>query len=118
MDWKKLLRPDDIQQLRANWDKQQRLKGTKDEQDFMPVAKLFNPIGNGTWLITEVNEDGLAFGLADLGYPEMGYFDLQEIADVKLLGGAVYIEQDTDFEADKTLSAYAEEARHTGHIVA
>lgn len=118
MEWRKLIREDDVAKLIANWREQQPLKGTGREKDYHPVVKLFNPIGNGTWLVTESDEDGLAFGLADLGSPEMGYFCLQELADVRLFGGAVYIEQDTDFVADKTLSEYAQEARQTGYIVA
>lgn len=118
MHWKELLRDDDIAKLLSNWQEQLPLKGTGREKDYQPVAKLFNPIGTGTWLITECDEDGLAFGLADVGSPEMGYFDLQEIADLRLLGGAVYMEQDLHFTADKTLSEYASEARQTGHIIA
>lgn len=38
-----------------------------------PVVKFFNPIGEGVWLATELDEDGdIMFGLADLGHPELG----------------------------------------------
>jgi len=116
MDWKNMLRAADVLKLIENWNEQQPLKGTSNEQDFMPVAKLFNPAGAGTWLITECNEDGLAFGLVDFGYSEMGYFDLNEVAEVRLMGGLVRIEQDLHFQADKPLSKYAEEARFHGSI--
>lgn len=118
MEWYKMVRADDLVKLRRNWEEQQPLKGTSHERDYVPVVKLFNPVGMGTWLITEVDAYGLAFGLADVGSPELGYFDLQEIADVRLLNGHVRIEQDLHFEADKTISAYAEEARFHGHIKA
>src|SRR3546814_333941 len=51
------------------------------EPDFMPVAKLFSPVGAATWLATELGEDGdTLFGLADLGFgcPELGSFSLSE----------------------------------------
>ena len=118
MNWKELIRQDDVAKLLANWNEQQPLKGTGREKDYPPVVKLFNPIGNGTWLVTEANEDGLAFGLADLGSPEMGYFDLQEIADVRLFGGTAFVEQDTAFEGTKPLSEYAADARRAGYITA
>lgn len=118
MNWKELIRADDIHKLQMNWIEQQPLKGTPREIDLQPVVKLFNPLGCGTWLVTECDEEGLAIGLADVGYPEIGYFHLQEIAEVELLGGLVRIEQDLHFEARKTLSEYAAEARQKGHIVA
>lgn len=118
MDWKNMLRTADVLKLVENWKEQQPLKGTSKERDFVPVAKLFNPAGTGTWLVTEANEDGLAFGLSDLGYPELGYFDLNELAEIRLFGGHVRIEQDLHFEADKPLSKYAEEARFHGCIKA
>lgn len=118
MEWKNMIRAADILKLVDNWNEQQPLKGTSREMDLKPVVKLFNPIGSGTWLVTECNEDGLAFGLADIGYPELGYFDLSEIADVKLLGGLVRIGQDVNFEANKTISEYAAEARQKGVIQA
>ena len=116
MDWKELVRGADLATLRRNWDEQQPLKGTRQERDFHPVVKLFNPIGVGCWLLTEVDQDGLAFGLCDLGVPELGYVDLQEIADAKLAGSRARIEQDIQFTAAKPLSEYAEEARIMGYI--
>ena len=116
MKWTEMLKPETVTQLRANWEEQKPLKGTLNEKDFEPVCKLFNPYGPGTWLITECDEDGLCFGLADMGYPEMGYIDLQEIADVRLLGGAGHIEQDLHFQSSQTIGQYAEEARQLGYI--
>lgn len=44
------------------------------------ALKLFNPTGIGTWYITEANfETGEAFGYCDLGEPELGYVDLNEL---------------------------------------
>lgn len=118
MNWRNMLRVRDLLALRANWDAQSPVKGTEGELDHTPVVKLFNPVGAATWLITECDDNGTAFGLADLGFgtPELGYVDLQELADIKLVGGHVRIEQDLHFTADKSLSQYAAEARAAGRI--
>ena len=51
--------------LRANSDKQREGKG----EDFKPAVKLFVCVGgNATWLLTEMDEDGIAFGLCDHGH--------------------------------------------------
>jgi hypothetical protein len=80
--------------------------------DFKPVVKLFTPDAQCTWLLTELDpDDGLAFGLCDLGLggPELGFVSLAELATVRgQLGLAV--ERDRHFEADKAISAYAAEA--------
>jgi hypothetical protein len=47
--------------------------GRKRNVDHVPVVKFFNPLGAGTWLATELGKDGdQLFGLADLGFPELG----------------------------------------------
>jgi hypothetical protein len=44
--------------------------GRRRGLDHVPVVKFFNPLGVGTWLATELDEDGdTLFGLADLGDP-------------------------------------------------
>lgn len=107
-----------LQQLINNYVEQQPLKGTRGERDFPPVCKIFLPWGSATWLVTELDPDtGEAFGLADLGFgqPELGYFDMNEIYEVRGLGG-LRMKQDISFVADKPLSKYAEEAREHGRI--
>lgn len=87
--------------------------------DPAPVIKLFNPLGAGTWLATELAEDGDAlFGLADLGFgcPELGYFSLSEIAAVRLPYG-LFIERDLSFDSTIPLSVWAETARRAGSIL-
>jgi hypothetical protein len=69
--------------------------------------------------LTELDPDHeLAFGLCDLGMgePELGYVSLTELRTVRGKLG-LPIERDEHFDADKTLSAYAEEARQHGGIV-
>ena len=85
------------------------------------MVNLFMPDGAATWLISEADPDDpdQLFGLCDLGlrYPELGYVNLAEICAVKGQLG-LSVERDVHFVADKTLSAYAEEARTSGRIVA
>ena len=88
--------------------------------DPYPVVKLFAPDGAATWLLTEIDpaDDDIAFGLCDLGMgcPELGYVSLAELREVRgRLGLAV--ERDRHFQADKPLSAYAEQAHQAGRIV-
>jgi hypothetical protein len=53
-----------------------------------------------------------------MGCPELGSVRLSELASVKLMGGALGIERDRHFTADKPLSAYAAEAQACGRIKA
>lgn len=90
------------------------------EQDHRPVVKFFTPDASATWLFTELAPDGdTLFGLCDLGHgtPELGYASL---AEIQALRGPMrlLVERDRHFRADKPLSAYAEEARQRGRIVA
>lgn len=82
--------------------------------DFPPVVKLFTPDAGCTWLLSEVDpEDAdLAFGLCDLGlgYPELGYVRLSEIAGLRGKLG-LPVERDLHFKAAYPLSVYAEAAR-------
>ncbi|TSD59518.1 DUF2958 domain-containing protein [Variovorax sp. KBS0712] len=93
-----------------------------EQEDFdpAPVVKLFTPDAGATWLLTEIDPDDHdhAFGLCDLGlgYPELGWVSLAEIATVRGRLG-LPIERDLHFEAQKRLSAYAREARLAGRIV-
>jgi hypothetical protein len=86
--------------------------------DPVPVLKLFNPAGPGTWLITELGDDGdTLFGLCDLdmGFPELGSVSLSEITSVKLPLGLT-IERDVSFEGRVPISRWMEIARQTGSI--
>lgn len=97
------------------------LQALADDRDGPPLVKLFCPDGAATWLISEVDPDDpdRLFGLCDLGlgYPELGYVSLAEISSVRGRLG-LPVERDLTFVADKPLSAYAEEARKQGRIVA
>ena len=89
--------------------------------DPAPIVKLFTPDANATWLLawTEPDEPDIAFGLCDLGlgFPELGSVRLSEIAALHGRLG-LPVERDLVFRPDCTLSAYADEARRCGAIVA
>ncbi len=112
-----MLTPEIVQKLHANHREQLPLKGTRSERDFPPVCKIFLPWAGATWLLTELDDDGLAFGLADIGSPELGYISLDEIWEIVGPGG-LRVERDIHFKADKPLSQYASEARAKGRIMA
>ncbi len=61
--------------------------GRQRDVDHVPVVKFFNPVGAGTWLITEMEPDGdTLFGLADLGFgcPELGSLQPRRVHLVRL----------------------------------
>ena len=88
--------------------------------DPRPVVKLFTPDAGATWLLTELDPTDLdrAFGLCDLdlGFPELGYVSLAELAAVRGRLGRP-IERDVSFTSDRPLSAFAAEARRRGRIL-
>jgi hypothetical protein len=87
-------------------------------RDPVPVLKLFNPVGPGTWLITEIGRDAdTLFGLCDLdlGFPELGYVSLDELRAIKLPFG-FRIARDIDFIGHIPLSQWAALATGMGSI--
>lgn len=72
-------------------------KGSVD--DHYPVVKLFCIASNAKWLLSEIDptDKDLAFGLCDLGmgFPELGYVSLEEIASFRHpVNGMKIIERD------------------------
>jgi hypothetical protein len=103
-----LLTDDQRERLLAN--------GRQRDVDHLPVVKFFNPLGEGVWLATELDADGdTLFGLADLGYPELGCFSLEELTSLRLPFG-MGIERDILFTGDFPISVWAEAARKAGSI--
>ena len=41
--------------------------GRQRDQDHIPVVKFFNPLGDGVWLATELDGDGVGVGRRDVG---------------------------------------------------
>ena len=114
-----LLTPELREQLRAN-DRARReaLRRGEAAPDPVPVVRFFNPVGAGTWLATELDEDGVLFGVADLGFgcPEMGSFALEELESIQLPFG-LGIERDILFEGTFALSIYADAASRAGSLI-
>jgi hypothetical protein len=114
----KLITDSLTQQLLANGRAQRAaIDNEQPALDFKPVVKLFTPDAQCTWLLTEL-DDGLFFGLCDLGLgcPELGYVSLAELSLVRGQLG-LPVERDRHFVANKSISAYADEARSRGHII-
>ena len=91
-----------------------------DGRDPAPVLKLFNPIGPGRWLITEIAQDADSlFGLCDLdmGFPELGYVSLDELEAVRLPFG-LRIERDPHFVGHMPLTQWASLAHRLGSVFA
>ena len=90
--------------------------GREPGSDHAPVVKFFNPFGSGIWLATELDAgDDVMFGLADLGYPELGSWSFDELRSIRLPFG-MGIERDLYFASDLPISVWAEAARKTGSI--
>ncbi|TXM95370.1 DUF2958 domain-containing protein [Methylobacterium sp. WL116] len=87
--------------------------------DPLPVVKLFLPDGAATWLLSELDptDPTRAFGLCDLGLgsPELGYVDLNELAQLRGYIG-LPVSRDVYFQPDRKLSAYAADAIAAGKI--
>lgn len=75
--------------------------------DHNVVVKIFTPDANATWYLTEIQEDGLAFGIADLGncdHPGYGYFHINDLRNIRGRLG-LKVEVDRYFKG-KNLSSY------------
>lgn len=90
--------------------------GRQSDVDHIPVVKFYNPLGAGIWLATELDEDGdIMFGLADIGYPELGSWCFGELEAIQLPFG-MGIERDVLFTGMFPISVWAEAARMAGSI--
>lgn len=91
--------------------------GKERGKDHTPVVKLFTPDAQATWLLIDIDPENtdLAFGLCDLGYPELGYVSLAELATIRGPFG-LPIERDLHFTAQYPLSVYTQAARLAGRI--
>ena len=90
--------------------------GRQGDVDYLPAVKFYNPLGAGVWLATELDEDGdIMFGLADIGYPELGSWSFAELGAIRLPFG-MGIERDVLFSGLFPISVWAETARMAGSI--
>ena len=115
----KLITAEQRRQLIANHHKTWKSPEGAGASKHRPVVKIFNPQGIGTWLITELNPDDgdTLFGLADLGYPELGYMSLEELSAVRVGPFKLPLERDLYFKPKHDLREYARLAREKGTIV-
>jgi len=117
----KLLTQAQFEKLKSNGLAQDKVRGTSAELDLVPVVKLFNPYGAGTWLLTEIlpENDHWAFGLADLNCDcvELGTIDLEELSAIRHPLGFKLIERDRTWEATAPLSHYVKASTEVNRIV-
>lgn len=117
----KFFTSDQHARLIANGKAQSRVKGTSRELDPVPVVRLFNPYGAGTWLLTEIDPDdpAIAWGLADLncGCAEFGAISLAELAALRHPFGFALIERDQHWNPRAPISAYIKASIAAGAIV-
>ena len=87
----------ELETLKSNYEVNDTLieKGLNPKA-FDVVVKFFNPTGIGTWYLTELSPDGIAFGLCHLDETELGYVSLEDLASLRLQGG-LGIEKDRYF---------------------
>jgi len=67
-------------------------------KDPMVICKFFHPLSNMTWYAIEGSPEGddfLFFGWVYSDFPELGYFSLHEMQEVKVMG--LGIERDEHF---------------------
>lgn len=90
--------------------------GRQRDVDHVPVVKFYNPFGAGVWLATELDDEGdVMFGLADIGYPELGSWSFGELEAIRLPFG-MGIERDVLFTGMFPISVWAKAARMAGSI--
>lgn len=112
MEWIKLLRPETRIALLKNFKEQEPLKGTRREVDFQPVTRLYIEGTDMQWILTECDGEGMAFGLCQISYAELGNCWLPEMAELDIEG--LKVVEDLAFEPTMTLSGYAQKARSNG----
>ncbi len=74
------------------------LYSQENEPDPLVIVKYFHPLSSWTWYATEGSpegEDFLFFGWVNGDFPELGYFSLNEMQAVQVMG--LGIERDLHF---------------------
>lgn len=106
----KLLTKAIAQKLDKNWPDKQGLA--------VPVLKIFNPYGTGTWLITcrDPEEPDYLWGLCDLGFPETGPVLLSELQSIKCPPFGLGLERDRYFKGRYPVRVYEWAAQTAGRI--
>lgn len=110
-----LIRPEDLQRMVMNRHEQRKVQGTRNERDFEPVVKLHIEGTHMLWLLTELDEDGIAFGLCQIHCAELGNVSVDELLDLD--AGGIRVVQDKAFKPTTTLRGYAALARSNGGML-
>jgi len=76
---------------------QMRALRTADHSNTTPIIKLF--MGCLTWLVTEIDSDGILWGYADIGQGQVEFGTLCHVSELPTLKvGPAYIERDYYFK--------------------
>ena len=74
-------------------------ENVEDHDAVVARVKLFSPYNGWRWYITEWKaETGLCFGLVEGFETELGYFSLDELAEVTVFGQVPAVERDLYWE--------------------
>lgn len=85
---------------------------SKNKEDGIAYVKWINANGRGTWFISEIQDETIAFGKAHITDLEFGYFDLQEMIQMETSDNWL-LKKDENFEPKK-LSDISEEDIYVG----
>jgi len=75
------------------------LYSNEDIADPIVQVKLFFPMGQAAWYLTEFDGEDLAFGFCIIHEAELGYVSMQELKDLNI--GGLGVERDTSFTPKK-----------------
>lgn len=73
-----------------------RLYAQQGTDDPTAHVKLFHPLSNWTWYVTEFDGEDECFGLVQGFAEELGYFSLLELESLRVLG--LQVERDLQFK--------------------
>lgn len=78
------------------------LYAQEEAEDPIAYAHLFSPYSGWDWFVTEIDpESGLAFGLVNGHFSELGYFSIPELLSL-VRGGVRLVELDGSFDPTPT----------------
>src|SRR2546425_3013805 len=89
------------------------LYSQENEKDPMVICKFFHPLSTMTWYAIEgspEDDDFLFFGWVHSDFPELGYFSLNEMQGVQVMG--LLIERDLHFSPKKLSEVRKEHEQH------
>jgi hypothetical protein len=77
---------------------EEQLRTNHKKRNGIAYVKLFNPSGSGTWYLSELDENNIAYGLCEIHEKELGYTSLDELKSIKTTPFGLPIERDKYFE--------------------